>query len=216
MNRAKVFEGALRSLGWRIGSNVQVDLRWAPGTTREAWEAVRELANVRPDVILAAGTPALQMILEANLAVPTVFVSVSDPVGEGFVSNLARPGGNITGFSQYEYTIGGKWLGLLKEMLPPITKVTIIMNAGNPASRNHLQTIESVAASFSVSAKHLAVEDEPDFDRAMRGVLDEPNHGLIFLPGITNVVSRARLIASANERHLPAIYPLRADAAAGG
>jgi putative ABC transport system substrate-binding protein len=156
------------------------------------------------------------MISQETRAVPVVFVSVSDPVGEGFVASLARPGGNITGFSQYEYTIGGKWLGLLKEMAPSVTNVIVIMNAGNPASANHLRTIESVAASFKTFVKHRAVRDTPDFEDAVRGLPNEPNQGLIFLPGISNVVDRARLIGAATERRLPAIYALRADAIAGG
>lgn len=203
------FVQGLSALGWTIGSNVQIDIRPAIGGAERARAAAKELLGLQPDVLLTQGTASLQAMSRETKSLPIVFVNVSDPVGDGYVASLAHPGGNVTGFSQYEYTIGGKWMGLLKEIAPRTDKVAVVMNAANPASRQHLRTIESVAASFGVTLTSLPVRSAAELQRPLVTFASEVNGGLIVLPGADAAIARESLINFAARYRLPAIYAQR-------
>jgi putative ABC transport system substrate-binding protein len=213
--RIRGLERGLREQGWALDS-IRMELRSSFGTAEIAQAHAQELVALQPDVVLAAGTLSLRSVMRATTAIPIVFVTVSDPVGDGFVESLARPGGNITGFSQYEYTIGGKWLGLLKEIAPQVSRVLLLMNTDNPASSNHVRTIESVASEFKVEVSSVGVHDTASAERALGTFRGPEGRGLIVLPGTANVVDRGRLVAWAEQARLPAVHTLRADALAGG
>jgi putative ABC transport system substrate-binding protein len=207
----------LREVGWTEGTNIKIDYRWiAGGNTEQAAALAKELIALRPEVLFAQGTLSLQALSRQTQSLPIVFANVSDPVGDGFVASLAHPGGNITGFSQYEYTIGGKWLELLKELVPSIRRVAAVFNASNPASPNHLRTLGPAAASLQVQVFSMPVHNAAELESSMGAFATEPNSGLIQLPGAANVFGREQVVRLAARHRLPAIYAVREEAIAGG
>jgi putative ABC transport system substrate-binding protein len=144
------FVHALVDLGWRDGRNIRIDYRWASGDTGRLREQAAELARLAPDVVVAQGTPATTALRHATPATAIVFVMVTDPVGSGLVSSLAHPAGNITGFTNYEYTLGGKWLEILREIAPRVNRVAVVHNADNAAAPGQLRTIEAAAPALGV------------------------------------------------------------------
>jgi putative ABC transport system substrate-binding protein len=213
--RAGAFREGLEKLGWTEGRNVRVEYSWTSGNAERERLLAKELVGLQPDVIVALGTLALRAVSQETRSLPIVFALVSDPVQTGLVASLAYPGGNITGFSQYEYTIGGKWLELLKEFAPGITRVAVIMNANNPASLQHLRTIESLAASLKVEAIPVRVRDDAELERGI-AEFESSSDGLIGLPSIEDIVDRDRTTALAAQHRLPAIYAEEAFVRSGG
>jgi putative ABC transport system substrate-binding protein len=215
--RISALRQGLRELGWTEGNNIKIDHRWIGGGNAELGTALaKELIALRPEVLFAQGTLSLQSLSHQTRSLPIVFANVSDPVGDGFVASLAHPGGNITGFSQYEYTIGGKWVDLLKELVPGIRRVAVVYNASNPASPNHLRTVETAAKLLQVQVVAMPVHNATELARGLGVFATEPNKGLIHLPGTDNVVTRDQLIGLAARHRLPATYPTRDIAMAGG
>jgi putative ABC transport system substrate-binding protein len=215
--RSAAFRQGLRELGWTEGNNIKIDYRWNAGGDAERAQALaKELIALQPDVILAQGTLALQSLSRQTRSLPIVFANVSDPVGDGFVTSLAHPGGNITGFSQYEYTIGGKWMDLLTELVPGTRRVAVVYNASNPASPNHLRTIETAVALSQVQVIPMPVHNDAELESSIAAFAIEPNSGLIELPGAANAFGREQLVELAARYRLPAIYPSREEALAGG
>jgi putative tryptophan/tyrosine transport system substrate-binding protein len=215
--RVQAFVQSLQEIGWTEGRNIRIERRLGVNISAGLAQTVaKEMVTLQPDVILAQGTPTLLALSRETRSIPIVFVNVSDPVGDGFVASLARPGGNITGFSQYEYTIGGKWLELLNGTAPSVGRVAFIMNAANPASRNHLRAIESAAASLALRVTPMAVGNTSEFERAIEPFAAKADGGLIVLPGATTVIDRGRLIALAAHYHLPAIYAEQVFPPSGG
>jgi putative ABC transport system substrate-binding protein len=206
----------LESLGWRIGHNLQIDYRWSAGDARLANKAAAELVASGPDVILATATPATAALQSTTKTVPIVFAVVADPVSAGFVASLARPGGNITGFTNIEYAIGAKWLELSKEIAPQIKRVGVIRDPGVTSSIGQFGAIQSVAPSLGVELRPLGGRDADDIQRTVSEFVQDPGGGLITLAAPLTNNHRHLIIALAARHRLPAIYPFRFFVADGG
>jgi putative tryptophan/tyrosine transport system substrate-binding protein len=200
------FVEQLHQLGWNEGQNVRIDVRWNGGDANLARIYAAQLIGLMPDVILAASTTNLTVIQQATNTVPVVFVMVSDPVAQGFVASVAKPGGNLTGFSMYEYAIGGKWMDLLKAAAPGLARVAVMFNPEtSPQSKFFMRSIEAAAPSLGLQAIALPVRATADVEPAVERFAREPNGGLI-LPTDTFTRLRQDLIADLTARHrLPAI-----------
>jgi putative tryptophan/tyrosine transport system substrate-binding protein len=213
--RVKAFEAGLRELGWTDGRTLQLDYRWAPDEATLLKEA-EELISVTPDLILATSTPVLTALRSAS-RLPIVFVQVTDPVGGGFVPNLARPGGFLTGFTSFEFTIGSKWLEALKGVAPDIKRVALIFNPDTaPFARMFWQPVEEAAQSFGVDPMQAPVRDVGEIKHAIEAFAREANGCLMILPDVSTTNYRNLIIALAARHRLPAVYPYRYFAASGG
>jgi putative ABC transport system substrate-binding protein len=212
-----VFVQGLRQLGWVEGQNLRVDVRWNAGDAGLARTYAAELIGLMPSVILVASSTNLTVIRQATSTVPVVFVSVSDPVAQGFVASVRQPGGNITGFSRYEFSIGGKWLGLLKEVAPRLARVAVMFNPDtSPQSKFLMQAIEAAAASLGVQAIAAPVRATADIEPALESFGRQPNGGLI-LTTDTFTILRYSLIANLAGRYrLPSIASEASFAKNGG
>jgi putative ABC transport system substrate-binding protein len=212
------FQEALRALGWNEGRNVRIEYRWAARDSARIRAFAKELVELQPDVILARTTPVTAALLKETRTIPIVFSVVSDPVGDGLVASLARPGGNVTGFTNVDASLGSKWLQLLKEIAPRIRRVAFMfdprMAPGGGAYYRRL--IEGAAPSIGVQVIATVVHDAADIKRAIDAFTREPNGALIVLPDVTNVNHRRETISLAAHHRLPAIYPTDYFAKDGG
>jgi ABC-type uncharacterized transport system substrate-binding protein len=210
------FLQGLALLGWTIGRNVRIDTRWAGANAAEIRRHAAELVALAPDVILAQGASAVGPLLQATRTVPIVFPVVVDPVGAGFVDSLARPGGNATGFMSFEFSLGGKWLDLLKQIAPSATRVAVLQDSTLPAGLGQLGAIQTAAPSFGVELRPVDVRDAGEIERAVTAFARSSNAGLIVTAsGLANV-HRDLIIALAARHKLPAVYYERFFVAAGG
>ena len=214
--RVGAFLEGLQQSGWTIGQNVRIDSRWATTNAVEIRRHAAELAALAPDAILTASSPALAALQQATRTVPIVFVNVIDPVGSGFVDSLARPGGNTTGFLLFEYSLSGKWLELLKQIAPNVTRAAVFRDTGNPSGNAQFGAIQAVAPSFGVELRPIDVHDAPEIERAVTAFAGAPNSGLIVTGSPTAAVHRALIIELAARHKLPAVYYQRFFVAAGG
>jgi putative tryptophan/tyrosine transport system substrate-binding protein len=215
--RIVTLDRTLRELGWIDGSNVRIEYRWAAGDADRFGTYAAELVRLAPDVILAAGTAALTALARETKAIPIVFVSVSDPVGLHFITSLSHPGGNITGFANFETAMGGKWLELLKEMAPNVARVAFIFNpATAPISEAILRSLELAASSLSARMIPAPVHNAADIETAISSIDREPGGSFIVGPDTFTYVHRERIAALAARHRLPAVYPLRGFTASGG
>ena len=214
--RIAAFREGLGKLGWTEGRDVQIEYRSFAGDRDRAHVYAAELVNLKPDVIFAATTSSLAVLHQETRSVPIVFAQVADPVGGGFVASLARPGGNITGFSQYEYGIGAKWVELLKQIAPQVTRVAVVYDSANPESKEYLPVIEAAARSLGVQVSISAVRDAAEIERAIEEFAREPNGALIPLPGPLMGVRRDLIISLATRHRLPNVYAFRYYAIGGG
>jgi putative ABC transport system substrate-binding protein len=209
------FQDGLQQLGWTQGRNISIDYRWA-GEDRERLRAyAAELVKMSPDVLFAAPTPALAALHRETRSLPIVFAQVSDPVKLGLVANLARPGGNITGFTTVEHAIGGKWLELIRDTAPGLTRVAIIFEVDNPSQPAYLQAIEAAAPAFGVELTRAGVRNAAEIE----GVIDafaRSKGALIVVPSAVGISHRDLIIALAARHRLPAVYPYRVFARSGG
>jgi putative ABC transport system substrate-binding protein len=196
----------LRELGWVDGQNIRVDVRWNAGDAELARIYAAQLIGLAPDVIVASSSTNLTAVQQATTTVPVVFMTVSDPLAQGFVTSVTRPGGNITGFAQNEFSIGGKWLGLLKEIAPDLARIAVMFNPEtSPQSKFFVPAIKSAASSLSLETEVLPVHATGDIEAALTSFSRQPNGGLI-LPTDTFTLLRAQLIAELAIRHrLPTI-----------
>jgi len=210
------FRRQLTELGWTEGRNIHSNYCSSEGDPNRIQSCMNELAATTPDVYLSIGTQALAALHQATRSTPIVFVQVSGPVEGGFIASLAHPGGNITGFTNFESSLGGKWLGHLKEISPQLTRVLIVMNPDNPGSRSLLRSIETVAPSLGIKAVAGGVRDPAAIESAITAFAHEPNGGLIVLPDQVTVVHRELIVALAARHGLPAAYSHRLFATAGG
>jgi putative ABC transport system substrate-binding protein len=210
------FLQALAQLGWTIGRNVQVDTRWATANTAAVRKHATELAALAPDVILAHGSMTVGPLLEATRTVPIVFPIVADPVGAGFVESLARPGGNATGFMNLEYGIGGKWLELLKEIAPSVTRAAIIRDTANPSGIAMFGIIQAMAPSLRMEVIPINIREASEFERSVAAFARVPNGGLVVTPSAPTLLHRNLIVTLAARYKLPAIYPERTFAAGEG
>ena len=214
--RSAAFLQGVQQLGWTDGRNVRIDTRWAAGDADRIRRYVAELVALAPDVILATGSATVGPLLQATRTVPIVFVGVPDPVGSGFVESLARPGGNATGFIVFEYGIGAKWLELLKEIAPTVTRVAVLRDAAITAGIGMWGAIQSVAPSFGVDLRPIDVRDAGEMERALAAFAGSPNGGLIVTGSALAVVHRNLIIRLAARHKLPAVYFARYFVGDGG
>jgi putative tryptophan/tyrosine transport system substrate-binding protein len=214
--RNGAFLQGLGELGWSVGRNVQIDYRWAGGNADRIRKYAAELVALAPDVIVATGSFGVGPLLQATRGIPIVFTLVPDPVGAGFVDNLARPGSNATGFTSYEYGIGAKWLELLKEIAPRVTRVGVIRDPTIATGLGQFGAIQSVAPSIGVETTPLNLRDAPDIERAVATFARSSNGGLIVTGSALAIVHRKLIIALAARHKLPAVYYRRVFVTAGG
>jgi putative ABC transport system substrate-binding protein len=210
------FLQGLADLGWTIGRNVRVGPHWATGDPAEIRKHVAQLVTLAPDVIVAHGASTVGPLLQATRTIPIVFPVVVDPIGAGFVDSLARPGGNATGFMSVEFGIGGKWLDLLKEISPGVTRVGVVRDPANPSGPAQFGIIQTAASSLRVEVTPLNMRDASEIDRTIAAFSRGPNGGLILTPsGLANV-HRDLIITLAARHKLPAVYYERFFVVAGG
>jgi putative ABC transport system substrate-binding protein len=214
--RIGAFHQGLQELGWVIGRNVQIDYRWGAGNTERYRAHAAELSAMGPDIALAGGAVAASAIQQANRAIPVVFASAVDPVGSGIVASLARPGGNATGFANFEYSIGGKWLELLKQIAPRLTRVAVLRDPAQVSGGGMLGAIQVVAPSFGVEVSPIDVRDADEIERGMGALARVSASGLIVTNNSMAMVHRELIITLAARYRLPATYPYRIHAASGG
>jgi ABC-type uncharacterized transport system substrate-binding protein len=212
------FLEAMQSLGWTDGANVRIDYRFAAGDRDRLAASGKELVGLKPDVLLARSTTAVRALLAETRTIPIVFVSVSDPVGEKFAASLARPGGNATGFTNVEATMGGKWLELLKEVAPHLRRVGILFNPQVAVAGGSffVQPIEAAAPAFELTLDILPVHSVDEMKEAVAVLAREPNSALLVPPDVFIVANRASVIELAAHHRLPAVYAFRNMAVEGG
>jgi putative ABC transport system substrate-binding protein len=211
-----VFVQALRKLGWIDGQNLRLDIRWFDGNPRRGQAFATELAAIAPDVILTASTANLAALQGATRTIPIVFLQVSDPVAQGFVTSLAQPGGNITGFTAFEFSMGGKWLDLLRQMVPRLVRVAVMFNPEVPQSKFWLSAVEAAGPPLGVEVMAAPVHNTGEIERAIDSLASAPNSGLIVTTD-DFLYSHSKLVAeSALHRRLPSIYALSGYLMDGG
>jgi putative ABC transport system substrate-binding protein len=203
-------------LGWTVGRNVRIDYRWGGGDAERIRGYAAELVALAPDIILASGGVTMAPLQQATRTVPIVFASVIDPVGAGYVASLARPGGNATGFTQFEYGISGKWLELLKEIAPGVTRAAVLRDPATAAGIGQLGAIQSVSPAFGVEVSPIDVRKAGEIERAVAAFARGSNDGLIVVPAALAIVHRELIITLAARHRLPAVYPLRFFVTSGG
>jgi putative ABC transport system substrate-binding protein len=214
--RLTAFVQGLQELGWTDGRNVRIDYRWPAGDAERTRRYATELAALAPDVILAGGGSVVPSLLQATRTVPIVFTQTPDPVGAGFVNSLARPGGNATGFLLYEYGISAKWLELLKEIAPRVTRAAVIRDAAVASGTGQWGAIQTAAPSFGVEVSPVNVRDAGEIERDVAAFARSPNGGLIVAASTLAVVHRDLIVALAARHKLPAVYSSPFFVAAGG
>jgi putative tryptophan/tyrosine transport system substrate-binding protein len=210
------FLQALGQLGWTIGRNVRIDIRWATANAAEIRRHAAELAALAPDVILASGTSTVGPMLQATRTVPIVFPTVVDPVGAGFVDSLARPGGNATGFLLFEYSLAGKWLELLKQIAPGVTRVAVLRDPAIPSGVGQFTVIQSVAPSLKVEVSPVNMRDAGEIERSIVEFARTPNGGLILTGSGMAILHHELIIKLAAQHKLPAVSYERFYVTAGG
>jgi putative ABC transport system substrate-binding protein len=214
--RLAAFAQGLERLGWTIGRNIRIETRWTAGDADRIRTGVAELLALEPDAILATGSTTVGPLRRATRAVPIVFVVVPDPVGAGFVANLARPGGNVTGFIAFEYGISPKWLEILKQLAPGVTRVAVIRDPDISGGIGQFGAIQAVAASFGVETIPLGVRDAGEIEHDIAAFAQGSNGGLIVTGSAWAVVHRKLIVALAARHKLPTVYWDRAPVMSGG
>ena len=214
--RIAAFHQGLQELGWTVGRNARIDARWGAVDADSSRRYAAELVGLAPDVILAAASPAVAALQQTTRTIPIVFASVADPVGAGFVETLAHPGGNITGFSLFEYTLSGKWLELLKEIAPGVTRAAVLRDAAVGSGVGQYAIIQAVAPSLGVELRPIDMRDPGEIERAIVTFAQSQNGGLIIAGTSPAVVHRDLIITLAAHHQLPAVYPLPYMAHSGG
>jgi putative ABC transport system substrate-binding protein len=214
--RVEAFLQGLQRLGWTDGQNVRIDTRWATTNADSIRRYAAELVALAPDIILANGSAVVGALQQATRTVPIVFVVVAEPVGAGFVDSLARPGGNVTGFTNFEYAMGGKWLELLKEIAPRVTRVAILRDPAIAVGAGQFGAIQTVAPSFGVEVRPVNVRDASEIERAVMALSHSSNGGLIVTGSPLAALHRDLIITLAARHKLPAVYFERNFVTAGG
>ena len=211
------FLQGLQKLGWIVGRNVQIDYRWTAGDADRVRKYAAELVALAPDVILTAGSAHVGPLQQATRSVPIVFVQATDPVGGGLVNSLARPGGNATGFTNFELDISAKWLELLKQVAPRLTRVAVLRDPANPSGTGQFGAIQAVAPSFGVEeVRPVGLHDAGEIERGVTAFARESNGGLIVTPSGLAIAHREPIVKLAARHRLPAIYPFRYFVTDGG
>ena len=214
--RIAAFHQGLQELGWTLGRNARIDARWGAVDADSSRRYAAELVGLASDVILASASAAVAALQQTTRTIPIVFASVADPVGAGFVETLANPGGNITGFSTFEYTLSGKWLELLKEIAPSVTRAAVLRDASVGSGVGQYAIIQAVAPSLGVELRTIDMRDPGEIARAIVTFAQSPNGGLIIAGSPEAVVHRNLIISLAAHHQLPAVYCLPYFARSGG
>lgn len=214
--RLAAFLDTLQKLGWTDGRNVRIEYRWIAGDVDREKASTAELVRSTPDLIVVSGWTALAELHRLTSTIPVVFTQVSDPVGGGFVASLARPGGNISGFQNFEPAIGGKWLGVLKEAAPNMRRAAMLFGSDSVATVAMLHAAEAVAPSLGVQVTAVDIHSGVEIERAIATFASQPDGGLIITPHPGLIPNRGSIILSAARHRLPAVYPFRYFATEGG
>jgi putative ABC transport system substrate-binding protein len=211
------FRGALTKLGWTEGNNLRIELRWGAGNADKIGTLANDLIELRPDAILGVTTPVISALARKTQTIPIVFTLVADPIGNGFAANLTHPGGNITGFAAFDPTLGGKWVGLLKEIAPRTVRMVLLFN---PATASPLQfympSIQAAASSLGIQADAAPVHTKDEIEGVLAEQARNPGGGLIVMPDAFNIANRDLIIALAARYGVPTIYNATFYAASGG
>jgi putative ABC transport system substrate-binding protein len=210
-SNVEALQRGLYKLGWSQGDNLGIDYRWAPDDAVLVWKFAKELVELRPDVIVAHSSPVVATLLGQTRDIPIVFVSISDPIGEGFVASFARPGGNVTGFTNFESSMTGKWVELLKEIAPDVTRIVFLFNPQTVAGGGSyfLRPIDAAASTLKVKAVMALVHDNDEVEAAFAALAGAPGAGVVLLPDIFTVAHHQLVIALAARHRVPTIYPYR-------
>jgi putative tryptophan/tyrosine transport system substrate-binding protein len=210
------FQQGLEKLGWSAGRNLRIDVRWSENNVSRNRQYASELVALAPDVILASGTLGVTALQNVTRTLPIVFVRVSDPVGAGVVDNLAQPGGNATGFMNFEYSLSGKWLELLKQIAPQVTRAAVVRDPANPAGVGQFAAIQSVAQSLAVELRPIDARDAGEIERSVAAFARSPNGGLIVAPSASEGPHHDLIVMLAARHKLPAVYSERERVTEGG
>jgi putative ABC transport system substrate-binding protein len=213
-----LFRSELARLGWTDGREVQIEYRWGAGDPNRIRSSAKELIKLQPDVLLARSTPVTKALLHENPTIPVVFVVVSDPVGDGLVASVARPGGIVTGFTNVEASLGGKWLGLLRDLAPGVSRVAVMFNPKtSPGGGSYYwRLIQDAATSTTIKTVETPVQDAADIRRAIQAFAQEPKGGMVVLPDVLTTGQRELIIKLTAQYKLPAIYAYRYIVTQGG
>jgi putative tryptophan/tyrosine transport system substrate-binding protein len=215
--RMAAFHQGLQEKGWIVGRNIRIDYRWsAAGDDEQTRKYAAELIALAPEVVLAVATATVGPLKRVSGTTPIVFVQVSDPVGAGFVESLARPGGNTTGFTLFEFSMSAKWLELLKDIEPSLTRVAVLRDPDLASGIGQFAAMQSVAPSLGVELTSIGVRGASEIERALSAVAQRSNTGLVVLPGSLTLLHRKLIITLAAHHHLPAVYPYRYHVTDGG
>jgi ABC-type uncharacterized transport system substrate-binding protein len=214
--RVAAFRDGLQKLGWIEGRNTRFDIRWAAGEVDRFRMFAEELVALAPELILSASGTAMPPLLQATRTIPIVFVQVADPVGNGFVASLARPGGNATGFTNIDFGMSAKWLELLKEIAPQTTRALVLRDATEPSGIGQWAALQSIAPSLGVELTPGGVRDPGEIERGVKTWASKPNSALIVTASAPTAVHRAQIIALAAQYRLPAVYAFRYHVTSGG
>jgi putative ABC transport system substrate-binding protein len=198
------FDAELRNLGWKEGQNIHVERRFAPGSLDQMQAYAKELVELRPDLLFVTNTPSTAALLNYTRSIPIVFANLSDPLGNGIVSSLAKPGGNATGFTNFEFTTGGKWLQLLKDMAPGVTRTAVIFNPElAPFAQGYIRSVQMAAGSFAVTSIPAPIRELS----LMIELEQTPGGSIVVIPDASTVPNRARIISLSARYRLPAVWP---------
>jgi putative ABC transport system substrate-binding protein len=214
--RNAAFLQGLGELGWNVGRNLQIDYRWGGGDFARFPIYAAELLAMAPEVILAVGSSIVGPLLQATRSVPVVFIQVADPVGSGFVTSLARPLGNATGFAMFEFGISAKWIELLKQIAPGVARAAVLLDPLAPTGFGQLGAIQSMAPSLGIEVSPISMRDATEIERAVAAFAHGSHDGMIVLPGVQTVTHRGLIVALAARHKLPAVYPYRYYVTEGG
>ena len=215
MTRFAAFEQAIKELGWTKGGNLRIEYRWAGNDPELIRKYVAELVGLAPDVILTSGSVVVAPMVRATANIPIVFLQVIDPVGSGLIESMAQPGGNVTGFTQFEYSLAGKWLELLKEIAPHLSRVAVLRDATRGPGIGQFAVIQAMAPPHGVELSPINAGDPAEMERGIAAFARTPNAGMIVTVGGT-AVRRDVIVAAAAKYKLPAIYPYRYFTTDGG
>lgn len=214
--RVEALQTGLRELGWTEGHNIHLDYRWTAGDPDLAQQFAKEIVALKPNVIVVHSTPAVKALRQLTSTTPMVFVLIADPIGSGFVTSLAHPGGNLTGFMNVDAPMAGKWLGLIKEIAPKVSRIALVYNPRTSPYQSYLKSFDEAAQAFAVQANPTPVLDAAEVERSLTALGQQPDSGLFVVPDVFVQVHRDLIIKLAEKYRLPAIYPYRFFPESGG